>query len=188
MKSWGWSLCTALVMGSAMSQAIEEPSWSLVAQLDNVEIRQYAAVIQARTSIDSKSASSDGFRTLADYIFGGNARQQSIAMTAPVEESLSADDPYMAFTMPSQYSLEDLPAPADGLVTLHEVSSRTMAVVSFSGWARDSVVQKQTQVLLEEIDAHGWVAVSTPSLNQYNPPWTPPWNRRNEVMVQVQDN
>ena len=83
------------------------PSWTLVAQLDNVEIRQYEAVIQARTSIESNSESSGGFRTLADYIFGGNAQEQSIAMTAPVEESLSGDEAYMAFTMPSQYSLEE---------------------------------------------------------------------------------
>jgi hypothetical protein len=187
MKNWGWIICISLVMGSMMSHAIEEPSWTLVAQLDNVEIRQYAPVIQARTLIDSNSESSGGFRTLADYIFGGNAEEQSIAMTAPVEETLSDDAAYMAFTMPSEYGLDDLPAPTDGLVTLHEVSSRTMAVVSFSGWARDSVVAKQTRILLETIDAYGWVAVNTPSLNQYNPPWTPPWNRRNEVMVQVQD-
>lgn len=187
MKNWGAIICASLVMGSMMSHAIEEPSWSLVAQLDNVEIRQYEPVIQARTLIDNSNASSGGFRTLADYIFGGNAHEQSIAMTAPVEETLSDDDAYMAFTMPSEYSLEELPAPSDGLVTLHEVSSRTMAVVSFSGWARESVVEKQTQILLETIEAHGWVAVGTPSLNQYNPPWTPPWNRRNEVMVQVED-
>lgn len=188
MKNWREVVCGLLVMGSTMSHAIEEPSWTLVEQVDNVEIRHYAPVIQARTSIDNSNASSGGFRTLADYIFGGNAQEQSIAMTAPVEESLSVDDAYMAFTMPSQYRLEDLPAPSDGLVTLHAVSSRTMAVVSFSGWARESVVQEQTQILLETIEAHGWVPVSAPSLNQYNPPWTPPWNRRNEVMVQVQDN
>jgi hypothetical protein len=154
MKNWGWIICASLVMGSMMSHAIEEPSWALVAQLDNVEIRQYAPVIQARTSIDGNSRSSSGFRTLADYIFGGNAQEQSIAMTAPVEEALSDDDAYIAFTMPSQYSLEDLPAPTDSLVTLHTVPSRTMAVVQFSGWARDSVVAKQTSILLETIDAH----------------------------------
>lgn len=135
--------------------------------------------------MDDKSRSSKGFRTLADYIFGGNAQEQSIAMTAPVEERLSDTGAYMAFTMPSQYSMEELPKPTNTLVTLHEVPSRTMAVVQFSGWARESVVEEQTRILLDTLAANGWVAVGTTSLNQYNPPWTPPCSRRNEVMVQV---
>jgi hypothetical protein len=187
MKSWIWIVSLFLAGVSMMSHGIEEPSWTLIAQLENVEIRQYGPVIQARTLVDNKSRSSKGFRTLAGYIFGGNSQAQSIAMTAPVEEVLSDNDAYMAFTMPSQYSLEDLPKPTDSLVTLHTVPSRTMAVVQFSGWARDSVVAKQTRILFETIEAYGWAPVSTPSLNQYNPPWTPPWNRRNEVMVQVRD-
>jgi hypothetical protein len=135
--------------------------------------------------MDDKSQTSSGFRTLADYIFGGNAQAQSIAMTAPVEETLADNDAYMAFTLPSQYSMEDLPEPTNTLVTLHEVPARTMAVVQFSGWARDAVVEEQTRALLDILAASGWVVVGTPSLNQYNPPWTPPWSRRNEVMVQV---
>ena len=187
MKSWIWIVCLFLAIGSMMSQGTEEPSWTLIAQLDNVEIRKYGPVIQARTLLDNKGRSSKGFRTLAAYIFGGNAQEQSIAMTAPVEETLADNGAYMAFTMPSQYGLEDLPAPTDSLVTLHTVPSRTVAVIQFSGWARDSVVAEQTRILLETIEAHGRVAVSIPSLNQYNPPWIPPWKRRNEVMVQVRD-
>tara|TARA_R110002124_G_scaffold37687_2_gene120418 strand:- start:3186 stop:3755 length:570 start_codon:yes stop_codon:yes gene_type:complete len=170
-----------------MSHSTEEPSWTLVAQLQSVEIRRYAPVIQARTPMDDESRSSSGFRTLADYIFGGNVQRQSIAMTAPVEETLSDTGAYMAFTMPSEYSMEDLPEPSDNLVTLHEVPARTMAVVQFSGWAREAVVEEQTRILLDTVAANGWVAVGTPSLNQYNPPWTPPWKRRNEVMVQVRE-
>jgi hypothetical protein len=176
-----------LATGSTMSHSIEEPAWTLVAQLESVEIRRYEPFIQARTPMDDKSRSSNGFRTLADYIFGGNAQEQSIAMTAPVEERLSDTGAYMAFTMPSQYSMEELPKPTNTLVTLHEVPSRTMAVVQFSGWARESVVEEQTSLLLDTLAANGWVAVGTPSLNQYNPPWTPPWSRRNEVMVQVRE-
>lgn len=185
MKSWISVLGVFLATGSAMSHGTEEPSYTLVAQVESVEIRHYEPVIQARTVMDDSSESSSGFRTLADYIFGGNAQEQSIAMTAPVEETLFATDVYMAFTMPSQYSMEDLPEPTNTLVTLHEVPARTMAVVQFSGWARDAVVEEQTRLLLDTLAANGWVAVGTPSLNQYSPPWTPPWSRRNEVMVQV---
>ncbi|CAA0095565.1 Uncharacterised protein [Halioglobus japonicus] len=187
MKNWRVTICALLAMGSTMSHAIEEPSWTLVTELDNVEIRQYESVIQARTPIGESDKATGGFRTLANYIFGGNAQEQEIAMTAPVEERLGDDDAYMAFTMPSQYSLEELPAPSGELVTLHEVPARTMAVVSFSGWARDGVVEEQTQILLDTIESHGWVVVSSPFLNQYNPPWTL-WGRRNEVMVEVEKN
>ena len=168
-----------------MSQGIEEPAWTLMVQLENVEIRKYEPVIQARTLIDNQGQSSQGFRTLAAYIFGGNVQEQAIAMTAPVEERLSDEGAYMAFTMPSQYSLEDLPVPTDSMVTLHTVPSRTVGVIEFSGWAREAVVAKQTRMLLETLEEHGWVVLGAPSLNQYNPPWTPPWKRRNEVMVEV---
>lgn len=186
MKFWICIIAVSLAIGSMMSHGTEEPSWTLLEQVGGVEVRQYEPVIQARTALGSRSGSSSGFRTLAGYIFGANAQEQSIAMTAPVEETLADSDAYMAFTMPSQYSLDDLPEPTDSLVTLHTVPARTMAVVRFSGWARDSVVAKQTQLLLETLEADAWVAVGVPSLNQYNPPWTPPWSRRNEVMVAVQ--
>ncbi|MDX1736159.1 MAG: heme-binding protein [Halioglobus sp.] len=167
------------------AHSIEEPAWSPVAQLEAVEIRQYEPVIQARTAIGQEGRSTSGFRTLADYIFGGNAREQSIAMTAPVEELLAERDAYMAFTMPAEYGLEELPEPTDGQVTLHPVPARTMAVVSFSGWARSAVVARKTRLLFETLEGSDWEPVGSPSLNQYNPPWTPPWSRRNEVTVEV---
>ena len=180
-----WLGCVALALVAVMSQATEEPAWTLVNELEEVEIRQYPPLIQARTAIDTQARSSTGFRTLANYIFGGNAQEQSIAMTAPVEETLTQDDPYMAFTMPAEYDLEDLPEPTDNLVTLHTVPARTMAVIRFSGWAREAAVAKHERTLLETLATHGWKTVGAPSLNQYNPPWTPPWSRRNEIMVEV---
>lgn len=185
MRHWRGILCAWLATAATMSHAIEEAAWTLVTEIDEVEIRRYEPVIQARTVIGGSDKSSGGFRTLANYIFGGNAREQEIAMTAPVEERLGGEDAYMAFTMPSQYSLDELPAPSGEQVTLHEVPARTVAVVSFSGWARDGVVEEQTRRLMETLEVHGWVALGPPSLNQYNPPWTL-WGRRNEVVVEVE--
>ena len=106
-------------------------------------------------------------------------------MTAPVERTLAEEDNYMAFTMPEQHTRESLPQPDDGNVTLHQVSARTVAVIKFSGWARGRVVQEKTQELLVALAAHGIEPQNQPSLAQYNPPWTPPWKRRNEVMVAI---
>ena len=186
MRTLIFFFCLGWGVGAMASPDVEEPSWVLVSELEDVEIRRYQPVIQARTSIAHKGQTTNGFRTLADYIFGANSQDQAIAMTAPVEEVLSEEDPYMAFTMPSQYRLEDLPEPDDGNVTLHPVPLRTVAAVRFSGWARGSVVATKTRLLLDTLEGSEWVPVGSPSLNQYNPPWTPPWMRRNEVMVAVQ--
>jgi len=169
------------------AHATEEPAWTLLDTQGDIELRQYVPVVQARTPAPAGVSSSSGFRTLAGYIFGGNARKQEIAMTAPVERTLAESDNYMAFTMPRQHSRDSLPEPDDRSVTLHQVPARTLAVIKFSGWARDQVVQEKVQDLLATLAAHGIEPLSQPSLAQYNPPWTPPWKRRNEVMVAIPD-
>ena len=167
-----------------MAQAIEEPAWNLVGQLDEVELRAYEPSIQARTPMQTGDGSSSGFKRLAGYIFGGNETEQSIAMTAPVETSMTRDS-YMAFTMPSEHAMEDLPAPNDGSVSLHEVPARTVAAIRFSGWATSAKVERMTETLIATLQANGIEPLGPPSLNQYNPPWTPPWMRRNEIMVVI---
>ena len=107
-----------------------------------------------------------------------------IAMTAPVEETLEPE-PTMAFTMPGEYRMEDLPAPDDSEVELVEMPARTVAVLAFSGWATGGKVADRTKELLETLQVRGIEVVGPPSLNQYNPPWTPPFMRRNEIMVGV---
>jgi hypothetical protein len=185
MKNWLIIVLVIFTGVSMTAHATEEPAWTLLDTLGEVELRQYDAVIQARTPMDEDPDSSGGFRTLAGYIFGGNAQEQKIAMTAPVERTLSLENNYMAFTMPRQYSMEKLPEPEDKRVSLHEVPSRTLAVMRFSGWARDGVVQKKVQELLSTLSSHGIEPLGDPSLAQYNPPWTLPWLRRNEVVVDV---
>jgi hypothetical protein len=168
-----------------MAGDTEEPQWTLIEKLGDVELRQYGPLVQARTSMPPGRSSSSGFRQLADYIFGGNAREQSIAMTAPVEQTLQDDGGYMAFTMPAEHALEDLPQPDDDAVSLHAVPARTVAAISFSGWATSGKVEAMTGELLDTLEQHGIEPQGPPSLNQYNPPWTPPWKRRNEIVVEI---
>ncbi len=175
---WLWS-------GVAMAADIEEPAWHLRDNFDGVELRDYAPSIQAKTVLAHGGETSTGFRRLAGFIFGGNDRSQKIAMTAPVQETLQEQGPVMAFTMPSQYTLDELPHPADARITLEEVPARTVAVLRFSGWATDAAVARKTRQLLATLAQRDIVPVGVPSLNQYNPPWTPPFLRRNEIMVEV---
>ena len=186
MKRFYTTLLALTLGNTAMASDIEEPSWTLVDTVETVELREYAPSIQAVTQLDHSGQTSAGFQRLAGFIFGGNETGEKIAMTAPVEESLEANQPLMAFTLPSEYELEDLPEPADDSVQIQTVPGRTMAAIRFSGWATDGKVKRNTQQLIATLKQHGIEAVGTPSLNQYNPPWTPPFLRRNEIMVEVQ--
>jgi hypothetical protein len=177
-------LLIALISPYNMAESIEEPAFTTIATVDGVELRRYDPGIQARTTLASSGQTNSGFRRLAGFIFGGNDRDMRIAMTAPVEETLEPE-PTMAFTMPSEYRMEDLPAPDDGEVELVAVPARTVAVLAFSGWATGGKVADRTEELLQTLKAQGIPVVGPPSLNQYNPPWTLPFMRRNEIMVGI---
>lgn len=175
-------ICTSgVVMGE-----IEEPRWALVEQLDEVEIRHYDARVQAVTRMDESTSDNSAFRRLAGYIFGGNATEQKIAMTAPVETTLDTDDPVMTFNMPAEFGLTELPIPDSDDVTLEAVPAVTVAVLRFSGRATDRKVAQMTETLMGTLQEHGIKVYGSPSLNRYNPPWTLPFLRRNEVVVAVE--
>ena len=190
-----------LLFGS-QAMAVEEPAFTSVMKEGNFEVRDYAALVVAEVTVtgEQKEAASKGFRLLAGYIFGGNTRRQSIAMTAPVAQQPSSEKIAMTapvtqtldgttwtvrFTMPSEYKLDTLPKPDDPKVQLRRLPPERFAVLRFSGLARSSSVVEKTRELLELTKTHGLTAVGNVSLAQYNPPWTPWFMRRNEVMVPV---
>ena len=174
-----------LCSGASMAGEIEEPKWRLLDQLGEVEIRHYEPRIQAVTTLRSKKETSGGFRRLAGYIFGGNEQELSIAMTAPVQLTLQNDETLMAFNMPADFALEELPAPENDSISLTAVPARTVAALRFSGWATDGKVASRSAELMATLEENGIKTVDTPVLNQYNPPWTPPWKRRNEVVIAI---
>jgi hypothetical protein len=174
-----------LIASFSMAGNVEEPQWQLIDTLDGVELRQYAPSVQARTELGSSGDTSAGFRRLAGFIFGGNDEKRKIAMTAPVEETLQESRPVMAFTMPSAYAVQDLPMPDDASITITAVPERKVAAISFSGWATQGKIASKSRELLSVLERHGIQTVGGTSLNQYNPPWTPPFLRRNEIVVEV---
>lgn len=186
MKRFCLAVLALLLWNHAMATDIEEPQWSLVDTLDQVELRDYAPTIRAVTRLDHAGQSSSGFQRLAGFIFGGNDTGEKIAMTAPVEETLVNSAPTMAFTMPAGYSMADLPTPRDDSVELQAMPGRTMAAIRFSGWATTAKVDRKTDELLHTLAQNGITTLGAPSLNQYNPPWTMPFLRRNEIMIEVQ--
>ena len=164
--------------------AIEEPVYQVEKawEPEQIEIRAYAPRIMAVTGMNEDSDS--GFRVLAGYIFGGNAEEQKIAMTAPVQQTM-AGEKEMAFMMPAEYALKDLPQPEDQRVSFREAPAYTAGVIQFSGWASAEKADENWQQLQRFLIAEGIDITGEPTLNQYNPPWTLPFMRRNEVIVPV---
>ena len=176
------SLVTSVITTQAI--AIEEPVYRVEKawEAEQIEIRAYAPRVMAVTGMNEDS--DGGFKVLAGYIFGGNAEEEKIAMTAPVQQSM-AGEKEMAFMMPAEYALEDLPQPEDQRVSFREAPAYTAAVIQFSGWASPEKADENWQQLRRFLIAEGIDITGEPTLNQYNPPWTLPFLRRNEIIVPV---
>jgi hypothetical protein len=183
--------------------ATEEPAFTVVLHEGDFEVRDYPALVVAEVTVtgDQKESANKGFRLLAAYIFGGNAGQQSIAMTAPVaQQRVGEKIPMTApviqtqhkgawvvrFTMPHGYSLATLPKPNNPNVQLRSLPASRVAVVRFSGWADQEDFDAKAAALSEFIKSHHLKAAGPPSLAQYNPPWTLWFARRNEVMIPLE--
>ena len=172
------------LLATTKTLAIEEPAYTVERawEAEQIEIRRYAPRLMAVTTMSGDE--DDGFRVLAGYIFGGNAQEQKIAMTAPVQQSM-AGEREMAFMMPEEYALEDLPDPNDQRVGFRESPAYSAAVIRFSGWASAEKADTNWQQLRRFLITEGIEITGEPTLNQYNPPWTLPFLRRNEIIVPI---
>lgn len=165
---------------------IEQYPYSVIRQYKGFEIRQYEPALVARTRVPAqgyRSGSTAAFRTLASYIFGGNDRNESIAMTSPVAMR-QGEVLEMEFMMPSKYTLESLPAPSRSGIEFVEKPGMVMAAISFSGWASDGKIAEMTQSLRYMLEQRGISHSGKFIYLGYNPPYQL-INRRNEVVVEV---
>ena len=179
-------LAFSMLITSWSAGAIEEPAYSVIQSWEDesIEIRDYESRILAVT--DMSQGSNSGFRVLAGYIFGGNEREQKIAMTAPVQSTMpNENDAEMAFVVPSEFDLADLPTPNDTRVGFREEPAYRAAVIRFSGWMSDKKAERHWQKLRQFLVEQGIQPLGEPTLNQYNPPWTLPFMRRNEIIIAV---
>lgn len=206
-------LATSLFIPMAM--ATEEPTYELVLADGPFEIRRYAPMLVAETYVegDMDAASNQGFRRIADFIFGNNQRPGSdqaskmamtapvtvepqssrIAMTAPVTVEPQSGDARLDsaqrwrihFVMPREYTLDNLPRPRNDAVKVREVPGKTFAVHRYTWLNTASRVQQKTQELLQWAQQKSLQVVGAPQLARYDPPWNPPMFRRNEIMVEI---
>jgi hypothetical protein len=182
----------------------EEPRFTVVERVGEVEIRQYGTRLAADVVVtgDEEDARNKGFRVLADYIFGNNASKTDIAMTAPVaqeaqrSEKIAMTSPVaqergpgnswrVRFFMPSKYTRETLPKPNNPAVEIVELPGETMAVLRFSNSRSATRIAEKTAELRRVLETSRWVAAGEPVSWLYDPPWTLPFFRRNEVAIPV---
>lgn len=178
-----------------------EPPYEMLKHDGAFEVRRYGPMVIAETFLDEESysaASGKGFNRLAGYIFGKNRSKTSISMTAPVlqergSEKISMTAPVlqqtnkggrsMAFVLPEGFTLASAPEPLDPEVKLRELPPSTVAVVTFSGLHSAANLEKYGRRLQAWLEKQGYRAISEPKLASYDPPWTLPFLRRNEVQI-----
>jgi len=197
------NLILFLVILPACAMATEEPKYTVTKSDGDFEVRRYEPYIVAQTVVDTTDTdegSNEGFRRIAGYIFGGNKVRQKIAMTAPVtterSEKIAMTAPVItakqaastavSFVMPSEYTMETLPVPDDTRVTLRQVPSRTMAVITFSGRWTDENFQEHTEELKQWIARQKLKIIGDPVIARYNPPFIPFFFRHNEVQIPIE--
>ena len=195
-----------LLLSAGKAMATEEPKYSLIEKDGAFEVRAYDSKLIAEVVVEGEmsEATSQGFRLIADFIFGNNTalsgksekismtapvtvenRSEKIAMTAPVAIQSEQKGWRVWFVMPSQFSLATLPKPNNPLVVIKPIAAKRYAVVRFSGWVDDEKMQAKLKELSTWLAVKKLTSKGQPELARYNPPWTLPFLRRNEVMLEI---
>jgi hypothetical protein len=181
--------------------ALEKPDYEVLESRGDFELRRYGPLIVAETYVDGDfgDAGNQGFRRLADYIFGNNRSRrgvdgtepgsqptsEKIAMTAPVNMHKSGEQYRVTFMMPSDYTLESLPVPVNPQVRLREVPGELVAAVRYSGtWSERRYVEHRAQ-LEAWVQERGWESTGQAVFARYDPPIVPWFLRRNEILLPV---
>ena len=199
-----FSILTLLLFSNYL-MAVDEPDFNSTFKDNNLEIREYAPKILAQVSVngDFDEASSNGFKLLADFIFGNNISadgsskidmtapvvmeplSQIINMTAPVVTEGNNNEWIVSFIMPKEYSLSTLPKPNNKNIIISSVPAEKYAVIVFSGLVRKSNYDEQVSLLEKFILKRKLKTIGLVQIARYNPPWTLPFFRRNELMIRV---
>ncbi|HMO51061.1 MAG TPA: heme-binding protein [Kiritimatiellia bacterium] len=179
--------------------AIEEAAYTVLLRDGRFEIRDYAPQRIAEVIVEGslEDAGNRAFRPLFRYIDGHNrarptttmterdATSRKIAMTAPVGQEAEGDRWRVSFMMPQSFTLETLPQPEDPAVSLREIPARRMAAIRYRGFWTESGYLRHRDRLTDWIAAQELSAVGEPVWARYNPPFTPWFLRRNEILIPI---
>ncbi len=166
---------------------IETYPYSIIKKYGTFEIRNYEETLFTSVKLSTsgyKNSSSKGFSILAGYIFGGNERNEKISMTSPVSMSLE-DSMTMMFMVPKGIKKEMLPKPNDSIIEFKNEPAKTLAAISFGGWANDKKIEEYKQKLKSALEVEGIAYYDRFYFFGYNAPYEV-FNRKNEIIVELQ--
>jgi effector-binding domain-containing protein len=192
-----------LAVGREATAKYEEPNYKVLRSSQDIEVRQYPPVIAAEVEVEGtrEKSANQAFRILAGYIFGKNVSRDKIAMTVPVTETTSSEKIAMTvpvtsvtaegkmtmrFYMPSKYSMEALPEPVDNRIKFAKLPAVRYAVIKFSGFAGEDNIARHESKLRKYVKDEGLTLEGQAVRAFYNPPWTLPFMRRNEVWLPIE--
>ena len=176
---------------------VQTIKYEIIRKIGKVEIRRYPEIVIAKVS----NYESDSFGLLFRFISGDNKTKEKVKMTSPVVEQAASqeikmtspvlsdfsNEGYMAFVMPSEFSLETTPEPLDSHVKIEEVPARTVAVLRFSGSWSEKHFEAKTKELLDELAGAKIETRGSVFTMLYNPPFIPGFLRRNEVAIETEE-
>jgi len=184
----------------------EEAGYAVIDERDQIEIREYDELVVVETFVntDYEEAGTIAFKKLFAYISGENISKTKISMTAPVMskegdapegDKISMTSPVLgqrqakgwrySFVLPAGYTLENAPLPSNPEVKLAVIPRKKVAVIRYSGSWKEHTMREKSEKLVKWIQANGLERLSSPRSARYDPPWTLPFLRRNEIMIDV---
>jgi DNA gyrase inhibitor GyrI len=188
---WLWIFITVVGIGlllagcQATRVGYESAPYKVVRSDGKFELRDYPTLTVVETPMAQAKGNDGSFMRLFRFITGANAEKQKIAMTTPVFISNRSTQPTMAFVLPSQLKTAKAPKPVDGAVTVRELKAGRFAVLRFSGsqnTKNEAEALAQLKIWMSKETLGG---SSSPIYGYFDPPWTPAFMRRNEVMLRT---
>lgn len=181
----------------------EQQEYRVLQAHGNVELREYAPCVVADVVVSgsAEQAASAAFRPLFQYISGASRDDESLAMTAPViqepmgerlamtapviQEPVGTGQWTVSFVLPAGRDLSDYPVPTDPRVSLRAVPGETAAAIRWSGRWTESNIARRSEDLRRAMAEAGWQEAGEPRWARFDPPWKPPFARRNEIVIPV---
>ena len=184
-------------------RTVEILNYQVLEKDGKFDIRRYEDYWVVRTEIDGeyRESTGEGFRLLFSYISGKNKQQEEIAMTGPVMqqekgEKIAMTGPViqqkkgkrwtMEFVLPSKYNKLQPPEPLDPKVSIVKVPGYRAAAISYSGNLGEEKYNTKTRELLDIVNLKGLQPIGEPFSAGYDPPWTIPFLKRNEVIIIIE--
>ena len=204
-RSLALALLTVLFTAAPNVMAIEEPAYRVVRTMEDIEVRDYAPYTVAEVEVAGSADEAGGraFPILAGYIFGKNAGERRLSMTAPVvqtaapvrlpmtapvTQAASSGGHIVQFVLPSGVTRATAPEPLDPRVHLRDVPAQRHAVVRYAGFWSEANYAEHLARLQAVVGASDLRVIGEPVFARYDPPFKPWFMRRNEIWLPLAPN